>query len=200
MEGQNEVIIALIAGLLGSSGLFAVVFKYLFEYHSKKLDHERAKELKSLEQPLRSSLQALDAQYDLVHRIKAEMGAEAVTIVRMSNGEVFADKSHKWKFTATTFAGPDELRQALQGRSIYEAPKMFSRFENDGYAFLDKIELGGEVFTTRLYQRGINAYCMVASSDCMNGLLVLWKCPTEINDDLAKILKSELLTIENHLR
>lgn len=198
---DNELWLAVVTLLLGGGGITAAVVKALMGFYEKKLEHRHTLELKSLEKPVRSSMQSLDAQYDLVHKLKSDFRASFVTIIRMSNGTNFADKSHKWKFTATTTSGMEDIRQALQERSLYEAPKMFGRLERSGIAYTtDILALSDpDLLWQRLKRKNVRAYCFVMMDNCLNGLLICWDKAVDINDTIAQTIKSELLTIEKHI-
>lgn len=201
MEGSSEVWLALIGGLLGAGGIIGLLIKYYAEVYLKRMEYAHEREQQSLELPLRESLKGLDHQYDMVHSLKTQHQASFVTILRLTNGEVFADKTHRWQFTATASAGNDKIRQKLQNRSIYEAPQFFSKLEQGQPVIIQDVnEFASVVLVNRLVQEGVTSFLMVASDDCMKITLACWTELTAISKETADIFKAELLAVEPYIK
>lgn len=197
---DSNIWVILVTTLFGSGGIIIMAMKFGFEYFTKRLEHIQTKEIKNLEEPLRLTLQGIDKQNDTLHRLHELTKANSVNLIRLSNGEVFADKTHKWSFTATLTVGDDSIRQSLQNRSVFEAPYMFSELEHNGKYFCTDTLTANDVLANRLSLMGVDSYCAVATHNCMNLIIITWNKPIEVSDTLLEIIKSDLYSIEPFIK
>ncbi len=197
--------------LLSEAGIIFLVAKLAFDAYVKRLDQRHELELKRMEMPaeeLVKDILDMDLLYDALDRIIQIYKADMALSIKLSNGEYFADKSHRWKYSATVQSGgqggSNSLRNALQNRPMSDCPKMFTRLESTGYAYETEIKQEkANVLEQRILMAGYRSYLVVSTEDCFNMFLVCWRADhadgVGITEKIAEAVRSELLTVEYQL-